>query len=244
MKLIAYIRVSSQSKADHEDSAGEQERKLRAWAKRNRHTIVDVMADEGVTGHNGDEGIEANGLADRVALPVALADLAAGKAAGIVVTKLDRLARDLILQEQLLAEIHRQGGEPFTVSPSEQAFLGDDPADPSRKLIRRVLGAVSEYERDMVVLRLRGGKLRKRSAGGYIGGYVPFGYRPGGKGHDAEPVPAEAAAVNRILALRAEGKSYREIIATLEAEGIRPRSAERWSPSTVRGICLREQVPS
>jgi DNA invertase Pin-like site-specific DNA recombinase len=62
-----------------------------------------------------------------------------------VVYRLDRLARDLVLQEQLLAEVWRSG-ELFSTAGGE-ANLHGDPEDPSRRLLRQVLGAVSEYER-------------------------------------------------------------------------------------------------
>ena len=47
------------------------------------------------------------------------------------------------------------GAEVFSTSDAEQGYLQDDPSDPSRKLIRQVLGAVAEYERAMIRLRLR-----------------------------------------------------------------------------------------
>ena len=60
------------------------------------------------------------------------------------VYRLDRLARDLIVQETVLAEVKRLGGEVFSTSAAEAGYLSDDPDDPSRKLIRQVLGAVAE----------------------------------------------------------------------------------------------------
>lgn len=74
---------------------------------------------------------------------------------GLVVFRLDRLARDLVLQEQILGDIWRMGAHGFSTSPSEADFLKDDPDDPSRQLIRQVLGAVAQYERALIALRLR-----------------------------------------------------------------------------------------
>jgi DNA invertase Pin-like site-specific DNA recombinase len=231
VNIIAYVRVSSTSKADHEDSVAEQLRKIRAvWAKEHGHRITAVYADEGVSGENG--------LAGRTGLPQALHALKARQAAGLVVTKLDRLSRDMVLQEQLLAEIRRYGAEPFSCSAAEQEFMADDAGDPSRALIRRILGAVSQYERDMIALRLRGGKVAKRARGGYAGGYVPTGYRI--EDRDFVPDEAEMRAAARIAELRQAGKSYRQVIAVIEAEGIMPRTAAHWSPSTVRKIALRQ----
>ncbi|MDP9402618.1 MAG: recombinase family protein [Actinomycetota bacterium] len=57
-----------------------------------------LVADEGVSGT----------LADRAGLAEALALLRERAAWGLVVHGLDRLARDLVLQEQLLAECWRR----------------------------------------------------------------------------------------------------------------------------------------
>ena len=47
---------------------------------------------------------------------------------------------------------------------------------------------------------------------------------------------AEAYALERIVALRGEGRSYRAICDALEREGIRPRRAAKWSPTVVMRI--------
>jgi DNA invertase Pin-like site-specific DNA recombinase len=89
-RIVAYIRVSSTAKADQEDSVPEQKRKLNSWANRSGHVIVGWYSDEGVSG--------GNALDARRALPEAMGALRDGTADGLVVVKLDRLARDLIVQ--------------------------------------------------------------------------------------------------------------------------------------------------
>jgi DNA invertase Pin-like site-specific DNA recombinase len=130
------------------------------------------------------------------------------------------------------------GAEVLSTAAGEAAYLAcDDPGDPSRKLIRQVLGAVNEYERSMIALRLRIGKARKRAAGGFVGGGPPFGWRS----EDKELVrdPAEQATLDRARALRDGGASLRSIAATLQEEGLRPRRSDRWHPETVRAILSR-----
>jgi DNA invertase Pin-like site-specific DNA recombinase len=156
---------------------------------------------------------------------------------GIVVYRLDRLARDLIIQEQLLAEVRRMGGEVFSTSAAEAGYLTDDPDDPSRKLIRQVLGAVSEYERSMISLRLRTGRRRKAEKGGFAYGSPHYGYRAEGKQLVADE--DEQAALARIRELRGDGRSLREIAGVLEAEGFRPKRSQRWHPESLRRIVAR-----
>jgi len=149
----------------------------------------------------------------------------------------DRLARDLVLQEQLLADVRRHGADVFSTSAAEASYLTDDPDDPSRKLIRQVLGAVNEYERAMIALRLRSGRRRKHDNGGYAYGSPPYGSRA--QGRTLVEHPDEQAALRRMHELRRDGRSYRAIAATLQAEGHHPKRGSLWYPMTVRQILVR-----
>jgi DNA invertase Pin-like site-specific DNA recombinase len=234
VKVAAYLRVSTDRQAEHGLGLDVQRAEIKKWAKANGHRIVMWAQDEGVSG--------SNGLDTREALPEVLAAVRSRVAAGLVVYRLDRLARDLVLQEQLLAEVRRMGGEVFSTSASESAFLVDDPDDPSRKLIRQILGAVNEYERTMIRLRLRSGRARKRLAGYAGDGPPPFGYRA-----EAGELVADAdeqAILARIRALRSEGRSLRDIAAVLTGEGYRPKRSATWHPGSLRLIVNRMERPA
>jgi DNA invertase Pin-like site-specific DNA recombinase len=229
LNLIAYLRVSTDRQAEHGLGLEIQEAAIRVWAKQNGHRIVLWASDEGVSG--------SNGLETRTALPEALGAVQDGTAGGLVVYRLDRLARDLVLQEQLLAEVRRLGGEVFTTSAAEAGYLADDPNDPSRKLIRQILGAVNEYERSVIKLRLRSGRARKNHNGGYAYGSPPLGYRAEGRQLVADN--DEQRVVKRIRALRAQGRSLRQIADTLTAEGFKPKRSATWHPESLRRIVGR-----
>ena len=145
MKVVIYVRVSTGKQVEEGLGLADQEHACRAWARQHGHRVLAVFRDEGVSG--------TKELEHRLGLAEALAAVKDGRAGAIVVYRLDRLARDLVLQEQLLAEVWRSG-ELFSTAGGE-ANLHDDPEDPSRRLIRQVLGAVSEYERSMIALRPR-----------------------------------------------------------------------------------------
>jgi DNA invertase Pin-like site-specific DNA recombinase len=229
VKLVAYLRVSTDRQAEHGLGLAVQEAATRKWAKANGHRIVLWSRDEGVSG--------SNGLEAREGLPEALAAIRRKDAAGLVVYRLDRLARDLVLQEQLLAEVKRMGGEVFSTSAGEAAFLNDDPGDPSRKMIRQILGAVNEYERSMIKLRLRSGRARKRESGYAGDGPPPFGYRA--EGRELVDDPDEQAVLARIADLRAEGLSLRQMAAILTADGFKPKRSAVWHPGSLRLIIKR-----
>lgn len=72
-----------------------QKRDITAWAKANGHRIVDVCADEGLTGTLPAE--------QRPGLTKALEMIRSGEATALVVPSLDRLGRKLTVQEAALA---------------------------------------------------------------------------------------------------------------------------------------------
>jgi DNA invertase Pin-like site-specific DNA recombinase len=230
MKIVGYIRVSTATQAEDGLGLDVQKAAIRAWCKSSGHRLIKVLSDEGVSG--------AKELEDRPGLADALDMIRGGKAQGIVVPRLDRLARDLIVQETILAEVRRIDGETFSTSPAEASYLTDDPDDPSRKLIRQVLGAVSEYERSMVVLRLRNGRRRKAQTGGYAWGAPAFGFEA--RDGDLVELEEEQVTVKRIWDLRASGASLRAICSTLESEGHRSkRGGTSWKPMAVKRVLDR-----
>jgi len=228
VRLAAYLRVSTDRQAEFGLGLDVQERAIRTWARVHGHTIDLWTQDEGQSG--------SNGIERRHGLMEALEAAGDPRFGGLVVYRLDRLARDLVLQEQLLAEVWRTSSRVFSTSPSEDAYLDPEGAelDPSRELIRQVLGAVASYERKMIRLRMNSGKARKRESGGFVGGQIPYGYDSIGGRLVASP--DEQAALERIGELHAEGLSLRSIASTLAAEGHKPKRSPRWHPETVRQL--------
>lgn len=225
--IIAYLRTSTDSQ---EEGLGTQRAEIEAWASRLSLNVTSWSVDEGISG--------SNGLETRLGLAEALSS----KPDGIVVYKLDRLARDLVIQETILAEAKRQGIRVYSTLPSEDVYLQDDPKDPTRKLIRQVLGAVADYERAMIRLRMTAGAARKKAAGGYAGGGVPFGYRVNPSTHDLEPDPDEQKALEVIRALRAKDHSYRDIAKKLDAKGLPPRKGQHWHPYSIARVLTAEKA--
>jgi DNA invertase Pin-like site-specific DNA recombinase len=230
MKIVGYVRVSTATQVEDGQGLDVQKAALRAWSKANGHRLIRTLSDEGISG--------AKELEDRPGLADALNMIRSREAQGIVVPRLDRLARDLIVQETILAEVRRVGGEAFSTSPAEASYLTDDPDDPSRKLIRQVLGAVSEYERSMVTLRLRNGRRRKTQMGGYTSGAPAFGLEA--RDGDLIESQEEQLTIKRIAELRTSGASLREICNALESEGRKTkRGGSSWQPMAVKRVLDR-----
>lgn len=230
MRLVAYLRVSSSGQLDGY-GFDVQRADIKRWAKANGHKIVDEFTDA-VTGK-----ADTN---DRPGLTQALQLLRKPpEADGLIVGKLDRLARQLTVQEAILALVWREGGRVFAAESGE--VLKSDPDDPMRDAMRQMMGVFAELDRKTVVKRLRDGRRVKAEAGRKAVGQYAYGTQGVGKGRerDAGPQDEEQAAIARIVELRDQGVSYRGICATLDAEGHRPRKAAAWSPMSVRNIAVR-----
>lgn len=229
MKLIRYCRVSSHSQVDayglpaqHKDCA--------AWAARHGYELV-VLGDEVYTGT----------LADRPLLGEAVHWLREGSVDGLLVPRLDRLARALTVQEAVLAMVWQLGGRVFAADEGE--ILQDDPDDPMRTAMRQMQGVFAQLERSMLTKRMRAGMRIKAAQGRHATGIYPFGYR-GHHAHrtvDKGPHEDEQPTVARILELRSQGETYRAIAARLDHEGRRPRYAKSWSAMAVRNVWERER---
>jgi DNA invertase Pin-like site-specific DNA recombinase len=236
MDLVAYVRASADGPADT-FGLDTQIARIHSWARANGHCIIAVHEDA-ITSSTRD-------LAERPGLRAALSLLTPpSRATGLVVACMDRLARELGIQESILATIWRAGGTVFTTE--DGLIAQEDPDDPMRNVYRQLMGAMAELDKDYVAKKLREGRRAKAARGMHSVGIYPYGYHGAGTGRDRDAAPQgdEQETIRRIVELRGEDRSYRDIAATLDAEGRRPRRADHWSPMAVRNIVLRHQGPS
>jgi DNA invertase Pin-like site-specific DNA recombinase len=236
---VGYLRVSTEEQLKGEGLEVQRDA-IVADAAEAGATVVAWYRDEALSGSNGLEG--------RTGLAEALGALDGGEGSVLAVFKLDRLARDLIVQEQLLAEVWRIGASVHSTSEAERVYCRpDDPDDPSRKFIRQILGAAAEYERAMIRLRMVRGRRRKLAAEGYAGGPAPYGWRHA-QGGGIEPDEAEQAVLGAVEGWRAEGYSWAAIAADLNGQGFTKRNGEPWSVAnlhkTLGRASRRGLVPS
>lgn len=231
MKLVGYIRVSTDRQVEDGFGLAVQEKTIRTWCRQQGHTLGRaIYRDEGYSG--------TLPAPERPALADALTEIEDGQAAGIVVGRLDRLARRLVTQEAILAQVWKNSGRVFTADQGE--ILQDDPEDPMRTAMRQMMGVFSELEHSMIVARLRAGRREKAVQGGYAYGAPPYGWQA--VAGELVEEPTEQVGLSRARELRAGGASLREICRRLEAEQVPPRRSDRWHPEAVRRM-LQHEVP-
>lgn len=197
-----------------------QQQKVREFAKRNNYHLLAEFSDDGVSGS----------LKDREGLRQMLEALEKTAAQCVIIYKLDRLARDLYIQEGLMREINVRFGKEL-VSTLEPDLDG---SDPFRKAFRQMLGVFAEFEKAMIALRLEGGRERKAQQGGWHGGDI-YGYRSVNGRLRVDPTEAEV--LKHIYTFRKHQEPYRNIVKSLAAAGFKTRRGNTtWRISTVRKL--------
>ncbi len=117
-------------------------------------------------------------------------------------------------------------------------MLDDDTTDPTRKLFRHIKGAIVEYDRAMIVARLRWGRESKARKGGRAVGRAPYGYQS----HDGRLIPdiETAQVVKEIFIAIKNKKSAHSIAKGLNDRQIKTGLGKPW---TARAIMLIVRNP-
>jgi DNA invertase Pin-like site-specific DNA recombinase len=214
-KAFAYLRVSGKGQVDG-DGFTRQLEAIKGYASTHGIDIVKVFREEGVSG--------TKELENRPALQELVSALKDGDVAMVMVEKLDRLARDLMIQETIIGDLRKRGYELVSVSEPDLCST-----DPSRVLVRQMFGAIAQYEKSMIVLKLRGARQRKKVENGRCEGVKPYGH-----------TTAERQVLERMRELRRCGMAVDTIAETLNREAVKTRSGGSWYGATVNKIIKRE----
>lgn len=133
---------------------------------------------------------QTSSVATRKALEEAIEYARAGDT--FIVTKLDRLARNVPHMWEVLQRLEAKGVALRIVN------MGIDTSTPTGKLMLNVLGGVAQFEREMMLERQREGIARAKAEGKYKG-----------------RKPTARAKADEVRALHAEGLSMGQIAAQL-----------------------------
>lgn len=219
MRIVSYLRVSSRSQIEG-DGFTRQRAAIGKWCASNGADHMAEFAEEGVPG--------AHELINRPALTrLVTYVLERGDIDAIVVETAMRFARDLITSELLIRQFVQMGVKVIEAEGGNDMTAGNND-NPTAKLIRQILAAVSEFDKTSIVLKLRSARNRRRAETGRCEGRKPYGM-----------VGEERAVVSRILSM---GGTTRTIADTLNAEGVPTRGGGRWRHSVVASILRRRTM--
>lgn len=223
---VAYLRVSGKGQAGADkDGFPRQRDAIAKFAHRNNYEIVSEFKDEGVSG--------TRELDYRPGLTALIDRIASNGVRVVIIERADRLARDLMIGEIILDKLKKHDAIVLTTDGQNLTAGGEE--FPTQTLIRQVLGAVAQFEKTVLVAKLRGARQRKRARGERVEGRKPFGELPG-----------EAPILERMRELRkklrgGEQLSLQAIADRLNDEGLPTRSGTPWVKNTVARILAREK---
>lgn len=233
VRLVGYVRVSTEDQAREGVSLGAQRERLAGYCTAHDHELVAIEEDAGISGK-----VPPN---QRPGLAQALERVQSGDADGLIVYKLDRLSRTVRDVLDLTDSAQRSGWR--LVSLSEHL----DTESPQGRFTLTLLAALSQLEREQVVERTcfaldaiaRAGRGRSR--------FTPYGFHSSdgstenraGDRSELVPDPDEQAWMRRIIKHRKQGKGARRIATALNRWGTNPRSGNPWTPESVAAILRR-----
>jgi DNA invertase Pin-like site-specific DNA recombinase len=231
-KAVSYPRVSGKGQLAG-DGLPRQHERIAQYAQHNDFTIELEREERGVTGDSNVErrildGHPPRGLEDmpeRKALSELVGYARRNDIHVLLVENASRLSRESLTQQFLLLWLERDGIR--VVSAEGGIDLTD--GTPVAKLIRTVLGAVAEYDKDSTVLRLRHARERLRQAGVRQEGQIRFGQKNG-----------EETVLTHILSMARSGLGPTDIAQELNREGHKTRNGKPWQSGTVWKIVNRE----
>jgi len=196
---VAYYRTSSATNVGADkDSLKRQEDAVRAYAASHGLTIVHEYYDAAVSGTDLVEG--------RPGFSEMLAYMLGNGARTVLVETAGRFARHHVVQG-LGHEMLKKHGIALIPVDSPDQFTDESPTS---NMLRTIISAVSQFEKEALVLKLRKARERKKRETGHCEG--------------SPAVPRET--IEAAKALRATGLSYRKVAAELERRGIKRYGAQ------------------
>jgi len=205
-RAYQYVRVSGRGQL-HGDGHDRQKRAIATYARKHGIQIVETFEEQetGTTEHRPELARMLKSLKQNPDVRY------------VLVEKLDRVARDLIVQERVVARLREL--EVNLVSVIE----GDDllSTDPTRKFIRQTLGAVAELDKSLLVEKLRLSRENIRSTNGRCEGRKPI-----------EALEPDLLDELKKLRRKRPGKrprTYAQIAEILNQQGIQTVSGKPWS---------------
>ena len=230
MRALGYVRVSTENQNGCDSFGLETQRDaIMKYCASNGLELIRVYEDPALSG--------SLPPLERPGLHALLEALKAGDVTQVVITRLDRLARDTMLSLWLMKEIKKLGAD--LVSIAEPGRW----EDPTQKLLLTMVAAFAEFEKSLITSRLSSGRKTKASQGGYAGGKAPIGYKAE-RGDKALTLDEEkASTVKRVFELRdaKPDASLKKIADILNSEGYTTKEGKPFYTMQVKRILDRKE---
>lgn len=225
MKVVGYVRVSSDSQIEN-TSIAEQEERIQAYCKAQGWELASIFRDEGVSGKQTEKRVGYNEMLEYVKNP-------SNNIKAILVLKSDRIHRML---KNLLVMIQDE------LKPLDISFISVtemfDTSSPQGMMFLQMIGSFAEFERELIYQRTKSGRISTAKNEKFAGGELPYGYEVA----DDKVIKHETQAliVKRIYKEYLEGNSMYKIAKRLNAEGISPKRSTKWTTQGIKNMLVNQ----
>lgn len=216
MKVVGYIRVSTEKQATEGVSLENQREQIEKYCRYKNLDLVGIIEDAGISGGVNKARPGFISLLDRIET---------GEVRAVVLYSLERLSRDmltLLALERYLdeydIELHTVDGQVDTSTPD--GFMGF--------AMKSFLG---EMERRQVKYRTKKAMEHKKNQNEVVGS-IPYGYRR--TGDKLEPYDREQKIISLVVGLYKRGQGLAGICRQLSDQGIRTRAGNDFTPEQVK----------
>jgi DNA invertase Pin-like site-specific DNA recombinase len=153
MRVIGYMRVSTEEQGDSRAGLEAQEAAIRAEVERRGWDLIDLRSDVA----------SGKSLRRRDRLGETLRDLAAGQADALVVAKLDRLSRSVLDFAGIMEMAAKEGWSLAVLD------LGVDTTTPNGELVANIMISMAQWERRIIGDRTKAALKAVRARGTHVG---------------------------------------------------------------------------
>ena len=220
IEAVGYCRVSSVGQQKTGSGLERQSKTVKSYAKQNGYHLTKVY-QEAFTGTEN----------ERPVFESMVADLLDNGCRVIIAERLDRVARDLGVQIQIISLLASKG---ITLISADTGQDVTNPTEPMVIAMVQVQGAFAQLDKTLLVRKLKKGRQSKKDKTGKCEGRKPYGFYPG---------ESEILARIKELHRKPQGEkrlgAYR-IANRLNAEKLRARNGKAWQGGSVRMIIIRE----
>jgi site-specific DNA recombinase len=223
IRAALYLRVSTEEQRREGFSLAAQEDILKAYCESKGVDVFDIYDDGGYSGKDF----------NRPRMQQLLKDLKGDKFDVVVAVAVDRISRNnLDVLTFVDRELHPRGKK-LLISTCDI-----DSSTETGKMFISLLGTFAEYERQLIVSRVKKGMEKRASDGLWNGGRM-LGYDVIDKKLVVNQ--EEANLVQEIFELRASGKGYRSIAVRLNQHGNKTKLNTSYSINTIKTILENEK---
>ena len=231
-KAVIYLRTSSNTNVgEDKDSDKRQRLACQRYAKTNKVKIIAEFYDAAIKGRDA--------IGSRPGFSDLLEYCQQADVQTIIFENAGRLARDQIVQELGYREL-RDAGYTLICADAPDHFT-DDTDNPSLKMIRQILGVVAEFQKDELVLKLKGARERKKTINKGVGivtlnGKGKCGGRPSYKETNEELITTAKSLKRKKDPKTGKRLSLWKVSASLAEQGFVTAKGQAYSASQVKRL--------